>query len=135
MAEEELKESCGKAGCSGETHVLQSVEMPEWQQRALCEDATLAPGLKATACGWVNERRKWSIWSGDWSRETGRREGMVGTREADETQHLNTTLHPRKTPLNLGDEEFVLAPPPLTRGWSDSGRREMVCGDPEQERQ
>lgn len=63
----------------------------------------------------------------------GRRAGERGWR--DETQHLNTTLHPKKTPLNLGDEEFVLAPPPLTRGWSDSGRREMVCGDPEQERQ
>lgn len=61
--------------------------------------------------------------------------GDGGARVADETQHLNTTLHPKKTPLNLGDEEFVLAPPPLTRGWSDSPRREMVCGDPEQERQ
>lgn len=106
MAEEELKESCGKAGCSGESHVLQSVEMPEWQQRALCEDATLAPGLKATTCGWVNERRKWSIWSGDWSRETGRREGMEGR---ERPTRPSTFHHP---PLNLGDEEFVLAPPP-----------------------
>lgn len=55
MAEEELKESCGKAGCSGETHVLQSVEMPEWQQRALCEDATgTGPGTKGHYV-WVGE--------------------------------------------------------------------------------